>query len=256
LAELVTNPNIEIKLMNGDKLRQYFGEDNLRMRVSWLRQYGQDSNVWEDLFSSEVEYVVEIVDPCYVSKPCWKAICEAADRIDRLTLDLNMFCEWENEPDVADIYQLFISDIEIAKAMALKVQSSARNVRKDDMRRIRLDESGGFHDKSILDKLFEIQQGRCYYSGDPLVKQPKNFVIDHIRSIYKGGTDWPKNLALVIREINTWKGGHASRTETLNWLAKERSQGWLHDQKAYCKDVDLQREKLDREFRSEHESNS
>ena len=242
--------------MSGEKLERYFSDNNLQMRLSWLREYGQDSNVWGEMDSSEIKYVVEIVDPWYVSKPCWKVICEAADRIDRVELDLNMFCEWDNEPDIENIYQFFFSDIEIAKAMALRVQSSARNKRKDFVRQARLDTAGGFHDKNVLDKLYEIQQERCYYSGVPLVKQPKNFVVDHIQSIYKGGTDWPINLALVIKEINTWKGGHVSRAETLNWLSKERGQCWLREQKAYCKEVDLRREELDREFRSTHENNS
>ncbi|MFT6905958.1 MAG: hypothetical protein ACJAS1_002621 [Oleiphilaceae bacterium] len=242
--------------MNSCRLKQYFDTDNLQMRISWLREYGHESSVWVENKSSEMEHVVEIVDPCYVSKPCWKEIYEKADRIERITLDLNIFYEWENEADIVDVYQFFFSNIDAAKIMALRVQSSARNIRKDDFRRIRLDQAGGFHDKSVLEKLYEIQRGRCYYSGAPLVKQPKNFVVDHILSIYKGGSGWPKNIALVIKEINTLKGGHASRTETLNWLAKELGQSWLRDQKAYCREVDQRREELDREFRRVHESNS
>ncbi len=242
--------------MSSRNLEQYFEDDNLQMRVSWLQNYGHESNVWGEKCGTESEWVIEIVDPIYVSKPCWKEICEAANRIDRTALDLNMFCEWDSEPDFADIYQFYFSDMEMAKSMALRVQSSARNIRKDDVRRIRLEEAGGFHNKSVLAKLYEIQQGRCYLSGEPLVKSPKNYVIDHIQSIYNGGTNWPKNLALVLREINTWKGGHATSAETLKWLAKERGQLWLHNQKEYCKEVDLQREALDVEFRSKHDTNS
>src|SRR5690606_3605986 len=117
----------------------------------------------------EVEWVVEIVDPYYVSKPCWKEMCEAADRADKYLLDLNTFCEWDAEPDIAEIYQFFFSDLEIAKAMASRVQSSARNKRKDDVRKIRLVDAGGFHNKNVIDRLFEVQQGRCYYSGEPLI---------------------------------------------------------------------------------------
>lgn len=226
------------------------------MRVSWLREYGHESNVWGEKSNSEIEWVVEIVDPCYVSKPCWKGICEAADRTDNSILDLNLFCELENESDIAEIYQFFFSDFEIAKAMDFRVQSSARNKRKDDILRIRLEDAGGFHDKNVLDKLFEIQQGHCYYSGESLIKTPKNYVVDHIQSIYKGGTDWPENLALVLREINTWKGGHATVMETLKWLAKERGQQWLCEQKKYCKEVDFLRAELDKVFRSENEVNS
>lgn len=242
--------------MSSKNLEQYFGNDNLQMRVLWLQQYGHESNVWGEKCGIELEWVVEIVDPVYVSKPCWKEIFEAANRIGRTPLDLNMFCEWDNEPDIADICQFYFSDMEIAKAMALRVQSSARNIRKDYVRRTRLEEAGGFHDKSVLAKLYEIQQGRCYLSGEPLIKSPKNYVIDHIQSIYNGGTNWPRNLGLVLREINTWKGGHASSAETLKWLAKERGQHWLRNQKEFCKEVDLRREALDKEFRSKHDINS
>ncbi len=248
--------DLEDSLMSSKNLEQYFDDDNLQKRVSWLQEYGHESNVWGDKCGTELKWVVEIVDHIYVSKPCWKEICEAADRIDRATLDLNMFCEWDNEPDIADIYQFYFSDMEIAKAMALKVQSSARNIRKYDVRRIRLEEAGGFHDTSVLAKLYEIQQGRCYLSGELLIKRPKNYVIDHIQSIYKGGMNWPRNIALVLREINTWKGGHASSAETLEWLAKERGQRWLRNQKEFCKEVDLRREALDKEFRSKHDINS
>jgi len=242
--------------MTSKSLKNYFDHENLEMRVSWLRQFGHESNVWGEKSSAEMEWVVEIVDPCYVSKPCWKDICEAADRSANCFLDLNMFCKWEDKPDLAEIYQFFFSDLDTAKAMALRVQSSARNKRKDDIRRIRLEDAGGFHHQNVLDKLFEIQQGRCYYSGELLTKQPKNFVVDHIQSIYYGGTNWPGNLALVLKEINTWKGGHATAVETLKWLAKERGQQWLREQKKYCREIDVRRAELDREFRSKNDINS
>jgi hypothetical protein len=242
--------------MSSKKLEQYFDDDNLQMRISWLQQYGHESNVWGEKCGAELEWVVEIVDPVYVSKPCWKEMCETAERIERAGLDLNMFREWDKEPDIADIYQFYFSDLEIASAMALRVQRSARNIRKDYVRRIRLEEAGGFHDKGVLASLYEIQQGRCYFSGEPLTKTPKNYVIDHIQSIYKGGSNWPRNLALVLKEINTWKGGHASSLETLKWLAKERGQRWLHNQKQFCKEVDLLREELDSDFRKKHDINS
>ena len=242
--------------MSSKNLVQYFEDDNLQMRVSWLQQYGHESNAWGEKNGLELEWVIEIVDPVFVSKRCWKEICESTDRIERASLDLNMFCEWDNGTDFADVYQFYFSDMEIAKGMASRVQRSARNIRKDDVRRIRLAEAGGFHDKSVLAKLYEIQQSRCYFSGEPLTKSPKNYVIDHIQSIYKGGTNWPINLALVLREINTWKGGHTSSAETLKWLAKERGPCWLRNQKKFCKEVDLRRASLDEEFRGKHYSNS
>ena len=221
-------------------MKKYDDGKNLKFWISSLYYHGHDSSVWGEQKPPERGHVIEIIAPCYVSKPCWKEIREVADFIDTVTLDY--------EDGIVDIHQFFFSNLDAAKKMALRVQRSARNIRKERVRRIRLDEAGGFHDKEILEKLFEIQQGCCYFSGDPLVKFPKNFVVDHILSVYRGGTDWPGNLALVIKEINTWKGGHASSAETLQWLAKKRGQSWLRKQKAYCKKVDKEREQLDFEF--------
>lgn len=76
-------------------LNYYFDNENLEIRLSVLRHLGHESNVWGEQSSAETEWVIEIVDPCYVSKPCWEDICEAADRVANCFLDLNMFCEWE-----------------------------------------------------------------------------------------------------------------------------------------------------------------
>ncbi len=66
-----------------------------------------------------------------------------------------------------------------AKTLALRVQRSARNKRKDEVREYREDMAEGFHTDDCLDELFKIQQGRCYYSGELLVKNPNNFSKDH-----------------------------------------------------------------------------
>jgi len=216
-----------------------------------LYSWGHNSSVWGDEVRPPKEgHVVEIVAPYYVSRPCWEKIVEAADHIDTVELDFRKFIDWAEDTEKEHVHQFFFSDLNVAKEMALIVQKSARNIRKNIMRRIRLDEAGGFHNKEVLDRLYEIQQGRCYYSGDSLTKKPKNFVVDHICSIYLGGTNWPCNLALVIQEINTWKGGHASSEDTLQWLAEKRGKDWLRLQKAYCLEVDKEREKLDLEFRN------
>jgi len=235
-------------------MSKYESFENLRMRSSSLYEYGHDSSVWGENEPLEKGHVIEIVDPYYVSKPCWEEICEAADHIDSVTLDLHKFIEWEDEAEQADIHQFFFLDIEIAKKLALRVQKSARNKRKDLIRNIRLEKAGGHHNKEVIERLFEIQKGRCYYSGDLLCKSPKNYVIDHIHPIYLGGTNWPKNLALVIKEINTWKGGLTSSTETLKQLAKSRGKDWLREQKQYCNEVDRERTKLDQEYRRSNDT--
>lgn len=238
--------------MSDDNLSDYFEEENLHSRVFWLREFGNSSNVWREERNTKKEWVVEVVDSVYVSKPCWKEINYKADRIENYTLDLNMFCTLEDKTDFAEIYQFFFSEIELAESMALRVRNSAREKRKEFYRKFRLEKAGGFHTKEIIEQLFKIQEGRCYYSGEPLNLDPKNFDVDHIKSTYKGGTDWPENLALAIKKVNVWKGAHYTALETLNWLAERKGTDWLKEQKKFCRKVDRQRKELDKNFKMNH----
>lgn len=228
---------------------RYDGEENLSLRVSWLYDWGHCSSATRaDLEPPEQGHVVEIIAPHYVSKPCWQKITDAADYIGTGTIDFPSLLEYGKCTEKEKVRQFFFSDREVALAMALMVQSSARNTRKNADRAIRLEKAGGFHDKAVLNDLFDIQRGRCYYSGDPLVKKPKNFVKDHIRPIYLGGTDWPNNLALALKTINLRKGGISTASDKLKWLAQERGRDWLKAQKAFCKEVDRKRNLLHLEF--------
>lgn len=239
----------------------YDSKANMEMRTMSLDSYGHDSSVWcFDANPPKKGHVVEIVSPDYVSRQCWERVLEKADHITSVILPFRKlievlpgFAQYGNEIEKRPVHQFYFYSEDIAKEMALLVQKSARNVRKNKTRNTSLKEAGGFYSKDIIEKLFIIQKGLCYYSGDSLVKNPKNYVIDHIRPICQGGTNWPANLALVIKEINTWKGGHVSSEDTLIWLSKTRSKNWLHEQKQYCSEVDHKRKSLDVEFRKHHE---
>lgn len=228
---------------------EYDCKENLGSRVSSLYDFGHCSSVWGLKQPPTQGHVIEIVAPHYVSKPCWTEISDAADFTCTVSVDFQEFVDQAEEIEQEHVYQFFFSNIDTAKKMALRVQKSARNIRKDMTRSIRLEEAGGFHNKLVLDQILEIQQGRCHYSGEILIKKPKNFVIDQITAIYLGGTNWPNNLALVIKEINTWKGGLTSSEDTLQWLAKKNGKDWLRKQKEFCKEVDSKRDELDKRFR-------
>lgn len=158
------------------RVPKYDSKANLEARTCSLRDWGHDSSVWyPGVEPPKQGHVVENVDPYYVSRPCWEEIYEAADLVETVSLDLTRGAEPWEDAEVEVIYRFFFLEIHSAKAMALKVQASARNRRKDNLRRIRLDQAGGFHDKQVIHKLFEIQQGRCYYSGAPLIQCPKTF---------------------------------------------------------------------------------
>ena len=229
---------------------KYFETKNLWSRVSNLISYGHYSSVWSNKAApSDKGHIIEILAPRYVSKPCWKEVENASDLTDIVFLSIEKLSDLPTDEPEIRIFQFYFRNYDIALVMANKVQRSARNKRKDWVRDLRLIEAGGFHDKKILDSLFDIQDGRCYYTGEPLNKVPKDYVIDHIQPIYLGGSDWPINLALVKREINTWKGGLMSSEDTIHELSKERGKEWLKNQVEFCKKVDDKRKILDLEFR-------
>ncbi|WP_188150888.1 HNH endonuclease [Teredinibacter waterburyi] len=227
-------------------MSNYTSIENLDGRLIALRQYGHDSSVWQYSNSPENSgHLIEIVSPCYVSRPCWDQLIECSDYSCKVKLEIS-------ENGSLEIFQFFFQSLEVAKNMALKVQGSARNKRKDLVRGLRLAEAGGFHTSEVIEQLFLIQQGMCYYSGEQLSKSPKNYAVDHIQPIFDGGSDWPINLALVLNRINTWKGGHFTSLETLKWLSQSKGKAWLTSQREFCKVVDKKRAKLDKEFREKH----
>ena len=196
--------------------------------------------------------MIEILSAHYVSGPCWEDVTKAADSTDTVVLNISNIDDPFMKEKELGVFQFFFSSYETAMKMAFRVQSSARDKRKGWVRDLRLVTAGGAHNKEVLERLFAIQQCRCYYTGDPLIKTPKNYVVDHIQPICFGGTDWPGNLALAIKEVNTWKGGHLSFAETLQWLSKTRGRSWLAQQKKVCLEIDRKRAELDLEFRSSY----
>lgn len=116
-------------------------------------------------------------------------------------------------------------------------------------RKSREAQAEGFHTKACIDRIFEIQQGRCYYSGEPLTRHPKNFSRDHILPISSGGTDWPGNIALALTGINSWKGATKTKEMTLRWLSRERGINWYFEQLDLCEEIDRLRAEYDQAFR-------
>lgn len=221
-----------------------------KFRVQQLYYDGHDSSVWHHSEAPDARgHLIEVRAPEYVSRPCWRELLAAADLIDSTVVRFADGAERAGPDETDHIYQFFFSDYATARKLAIRVQSSARNKRKDLMRRVRLDEAGGFHNQWAIDQLFEIQQGRCYYTRVPLTKSPKNFVKDHLISIFQGGTDWPGNLVLATCDANRYKGGVQSAEGFLQELAENRGQKWLSEQIAFCREVDRRRQILDEEFR-------
>lgn len=227
-----------------------------RMFAEWLYDYGHESTAWGAKDDPPAKgHLVAVRHPIYISAPCWKELVDAADTLEVQTVCFPDLVAWASAEDIDDVYLFYFSDFTKARVMAERVQSSARNKRKDLMRRIRKDEAGGFHNQWAIERLLEIQEGLCYYTGERLTTEPKNYVKDHIKSLWNGGTDWPGNIALVTQEINRLKGGVKSSNAMLKWLAQTRGDTWYRQQVAFCRKVDRLRKQLDKEFRQRYSDN-
>jgi len=105
--------------------------------------------------------------------------------------------------------------------------------------------SSGIYEKSDILKILEIQNYKCYFSGEPISESPKNYSIDHLKPVCDGGSSWPGNLALVIREINQKKHSR-TKAEFWRYLAQEKGAEWVNNRKEICKIIDKERKILDR----------
>lgn len=238
-----TSRKIRVTKKDMDKRRQevdYTGWDTNIFLLNPDSVFEVESDVLEELW-------INIIDPSYISKPCWTELLEASSdhTTKKVVFDRNAF----DEGKIIECHTFLFDDQEKAKKLALRVQRSAKDNRKEEVREWREAIAEGFHTNECIEHIFEIQQGRCYYSGDPLIKNPSNYSKDHIVSLCRGGSEWPANLALTLKSINTWKGGANTKNDTLNWLAQKRGGAWLKKQLVFCEKVDKLRSEYDQQFK-------
>jgi hypothetical protein len=99
-------------------------------------------------------------------------------------------------------------------------------------RRARVANAVGHHLPSHYRVLWEIQNGKCYFSGTSLGQcfEDRAFCVDHLSPLavksppFDGiaGTNWPINLALVTKRVNSMKGGDDA--ETFLWRVQHQSE--------------------------------
>jgi 5-methylcytosine-specific restriction endonuclease McrA len=58
-------------------------------------------------------------------------------------------------------------------------------------RRTRRHRAGGWHTRADLQRVYDDQQGRCFYCGRQLEGR---YEVDHKTPLSRGGSDWPENL--------------------------------------------------------------
>lgn len=129
------------------------------------------------------------------------------------------------EPVMVGLKKQFLSHRK-ERFILVRCRSGVQRSRMDDVlvpltyqlrRQARVKNAVGRHTKAHLRTIWEIQKGRCYFSGKPLGRrfEDRKFTVDHLvplgcRSFPLGdvpGTNWPINLALVTFSVNSMKGG-------------------------------------------------
>ncbi|MGJ3256257.1 MAG: HNH endonuclease [Alcanivorax sp.] len=108
--------------------------------------------------------------------------------------------------------------------------------------------SFGVYEKSDIEEIYNLQGGVCYYTRAPVTKNPKNFSIDHIVPVTKGGGSWPGNLAISTIDFNREKHNHSKR-KMFSILEKRYGKDWLEEQKEFCKKIDKARRVIDKRRR-------
>lgn len=72
---------------------------------------------------------------------------------------------------------------------------------RSSLRQARKRNAAGEFTKEDIDKIFQLQKGRCWYCQEKLEK----YHIDHRVPIVRGGTNWPSNLVLACPFCNLSK---------------------------------------------------
>ncbi|WP_370243212.1 hypothetical protein [Marisediminitalea sp.] len=196
------------------------------------------------------ELYLDILSQDFVSKPCWNALLNSNAELREIIRCNTHDFVFDFPKGSYSCHRFTFEDARECATFASKVQKSATNKRKNITRAARIKATEGFYDKGILKRLYEIQQGRCYYSGDKL--NDKNQTVDHLVPLCEGGTQWPLNLALCTFEMNRKKGGHLGSFELLNILAEKKGEKWAREQVSFMLSVDEKRYALDRDFKIQH----
>ena len=104
---------------------------------------------------------------------------------------------------------------------------------------------GGVFEKSDLQKIFEIQNGQCYFTGEHISLENRTYSIDHLTPVCNGGSFWPRNIALVTKDTNQNKH-YRTKAQYFNVLAKQKGEDWVKIRKEVCRDIDKRRREIDK----------
>ncbi len=149
--------------------------------------------------------------------------------------------------DINDSLYFFIPNRDDAYTICNRVNRHLKQKNNNKIRKLNMHLfSEGIYEKDDIEQLYDAQEGLCYYTGKTLKKKPRNYHIDHIIPISEGGSSWPANLALVLKEVNQEKS-YLSKRKYFSLLERRYGKPWLLNQKEFCKKVDLRRRQIDKQ---------
>lgn len=139
-----------------------------------------------------------------------------------------------------------VPDDENAETLIRLFKNYVNNRRKRSNRIYSLyNYSNGIYAKEDLDAIYEIQEGKCYYSGEPL---DGKYSIDHIIPVIDEGSSWPINIALCLSLLNSQKRD-TSKAKFMNKLERSRDKEWRSTQSKFQRVVNNRRRVVDRKRR-------
>ena len=148
--------------------------------------------------------------------------------------------------DGSEMVTLRIVDCEAAQKFLQAAREWDRNTNRSERRReAEYTKSGGVYTPEDIAAIFEIQNGRCYFTNASLEWSPRNWSVDHLAPVAKGGTSWPGNIALVLKNVNLEKH---TRTKAQFWelLRRTRGEQWVRERREACKEIDRRRMRIHR----------
>lgn len=110
------------------------------------------------------------------------------------------------------------------------ISSRERNARRRESREIHMSQTPGWHTKDDLEKIYQIQNGQCYFCDEAisLQKGAQACQVDHLVAVSRTGSDWPENLRLVCLPCNSHKGA-SPEAAFLRSLAKRKGEKWRQE---------------------------
>jgi 5-methylcytosine-specific restriction endonuclease McrA len=92
----------------------------------------------------------------------------------------------------------------------LREKKNTNGKKSRKLRNQKMCRAGGAYKQSDVDRIFKIQNGRCYYCKAELKAKPA-YEVDHIIPLADNGTNWVSNLALTCKKCNSAKGAMSKK---------------------------------------------